>query len=121
MSSSSRLPAYLLGGLLIGGFWYLNRDRPLWEDVVRTVVVFSILMTVLRLRLRRRGIEVQLFPLIATKAVLVVIAAVIEDTMDRQSVSNSPLIVAIGLGLAVCLAGWVGDTYFFRRIGGPSS
>lgn len=35
----SKATRYFLGGLLIGGFWYLNRHRPPWEEALRTIVV----------------------------------------------------------------------------------
>jgi hypothetical protein len=114
MTLISKLVRYLIGGLLIGGFWYLNRHRPPWEEALRTIVVFAIVMAVLRTRLKRMHIDVHLVPLVATKAVLVAIAALLEQGI-RHSTSNPSLIVALGLGVAVVLAGVVGDNYFFTQ------
>jgi peptidoglycan/LPS O-acetylase OafA/YrhL len=116
MNASSKFVRYALGGLLIGGFWYLNKGRPAWEEVIRTVIVFSILMVVLRMRLRRTGVDVHLVPLIATKAALVVLAAVVEEALKHHAVSNSALIVSVGLGVAVFLAGFLADSHFFSLI-----
>lgn len=116
MNARSKFVRYALGGLLIGGFWYLNKGRPAWEEAMRTVVVFSVLMVLLRMRLRRTGVDVHLIPLIATKAALVVIAAVVEEALEHHAVSNPALIVAVGLGVAFFLAGALADSYFFSLI-----
>jgi Na+-translocating ferredoxin:NAD+ oxidoreductase RnfD subunit len=104
---------YLLGGLLIGGFWYLNRHRPPWEEALRTVVVFAVLMAALKAKLRGK-FEVHLVPLVASKAVLVAIAAVVQQ-QPAKSTTNAQLIVAVGLAVVVTLLGSVGDSYFFSR------
>jgi hypothetical protein len=109
----TRSARYFLGGLLIGGFWYLNRHRPPWEDAVRTIVVFAIVMTILKVRLGRR-VDVHLVPLIGVKAALVLIAAAVEQAI-RPSTSQAPLIVAGGLCVAVVLVGMAGDRFFFSR------
>jgi peptidoglycan/LPS O-acetylase OafA/YrhL len=114
MTSSSKVLRYVVGGLLIGGFWYLNRDRPPWEEALRTIIVFAILMMVLKARLKRRLLDVHLVPLIASKAVLVVIAAIVEQRLG-PSTSNPSLIVAIGLAVAVALLGPIGDSHYFSR------
>lgn len=116
MTSAQKSVRYLAGGLLIGGFWYLNRHRPPVEEVLRTVVVFTVLMTLLRAKLRRQGIDVHLVPLIATKIALVVVAALVQHVLRSHAVADATLIVAIGLGVAVCLAGLVGDRYFFGSV-----
>ncbi|MFE2376880.1 hypothetical protein [Streptomyces sp. NPDC059398] len=118
MTSSSKALRYLLGGLLIGGFWYLNRGRPVWEEALRTILVFAVVMFLLRSRLRRRSVEVHLVPLVASKAVLVVIAAVVEEQL-KGSVGDASLVVAIGLGLAVMLLGPLGDSRFFTPLAPP--
>ncbi|WP_030908261.1 hypothetical protein [Streptomyces sp. NRRL F-5126] len=115
MSSSPKAVRYLLGGLIIGVFWYINRGRPAWEEALRTVVVFSVLMALLKARLRGRGVEVHLVPLIASKAALVLVAAVVQEGI-KDSVGSAALVVAIGLGLAVTLLGPVGDGHYFTRM-----
>ncbi len=112
MTSSSKVVRYLVGGLLVGGFWYLNRGRPLWEEVLRVVVVFAVLMFLLRSRLRRRSVDVRLVPLVASKTVLVAAAAVVEWRIEG-SVGDPSLVVAVGLGLAVALLGPLGDGHYF--------
>ncbi|WP_406348728.1 hypothetical protein OHA44_26860 [Streptomyces sp. NBC_00144] len=119
MKSSSKVIRYVLGGLLIGGFWYLNRGRPVWEEALRTIAVFAVVMFLLRSRLKRRSIEVHLVPLVASKAVLVLIAAVVEYEF-RDSVSSPSLVVAGGLGLAVMLLGPLGDRHFFTPLAPPA-
>jgi peptidoglycan/LPS O-acetylase OafA/YrhL len=119
MSSSSKFVRYLLGGLIIGGFWYLNRSRPAWEEALRTVVVFTVLMALLKAKLKRKNVEVHLVRLVASKAVLVVIAAVVEYQI-QDSTDNAPLVVAIGLGLAVALLGPLGDNHYFGRMAPPA-
>lgn len=115
MTSSSKVIRYVLGGLLIGGFWYLNRGRPVWEEALRTIAVFAVVMFLLKSRLKRRGVEVHLVPLVASKAVLVVIAAVVEDQL-MDTVGNASLVVAAGLGLAVMLFGPLGDRHYFTPL-----
>ncbi|NDZ78175.1 hypothetical protein G3I19_06470 [Streptomyces sp. SID10853] len=115
MTSSSKVIRYVLGGLLIGGFWYLNRGRPVWEEALRTIAVFAVVMFLLKSRLKRKGIEVHLVPLVASKAVLVVIAAVVEDQL-MDTVGNASLVVAVGLGLAVMLLGPLGDRHYFTHL-----
>lgn len=109
----------MMGGLLIGGFWYLNRGRPPIEEALRTIVVFAVVMSVIKGRLRRRSVDVHLAPLIATKAVLVLIAAAVGAGLGH-SISNPALVVAIGLGVAVCLVGALGDRHFFTQLSPPS-
>jgi peptidoglycan/LPS O-acetylase OafA/YrhL len=105
---------YLVGGLLIGGFWYVNRGRPPWEEALRTFIVFAILMVVMRARLRRKSGDVHLVPLLATKAVLVAVAALIQGAL-LHLMGDAALAVAIGLALIVALLGPLGDQYFFAR------
>jgi peptidoglycan/LPS O-acetylase OafA/YrhL len=109
---------YLLGGLLIGGFWYLNRHRPPWEEALRTIVVFALLMTVLKAKLRRSGVEVHLLPLVASKAVLVLIGALVEQglTHSMTDPTDAPLFVAAGLAIAVTVLGPIGDSRYFGRV-----
>ncbi|HEY1705108.1 MAG TPA: hypothetical protein VGG75_35880 [Trebonia sp.] len=114
MASMPKAARYVIGGLLIGGFWYLNRGRPPWEEALRTIVVFAVLMLLLRARLRKAGVTVHLVPLIASKAVLVVIAAVVEQEL-RHSTSDAPLVVAAGLAVAIMVLGPLGDGRFFSR------
>ena len=114
MTATSKPTRYIIGGLLIGGFWYLNRGRPPWEEALRTIVVFTILMIAMKARFKSRSINVHLVPLVASKAVLVIIAAIAEQGLEH-SVSNPTLIVSIGLGLAVMLLGPLGDSHFFSR------
>ncbi|MET9529391.1 MULTISPECIES: hypothetical protein [unclassified Streptomyces] len=120
MTSSSKVIRYVLGGLLIGGFWYLNRGRPVWEEALRTIAVFAVVMFLLKSRLKRQSVEVHLVPLVASKAVLVVIAAVVEDQL-KDSIGNPSLVVAIGLGLAVMLLGPLGDRRFFTSTAAPAA
>lgn len=108
---------YLLGGLLIGAMWVLNRHRPPWEEALRTIVVFTILMVALRAKLRSR-VQVHLVPLVACKAVLVGIAAVVEQGLLHAmgNPTDAPLFVAGGLVVAVTLLGPIGDGQFFTPV-----
>jgi peptidoglycan/LPS O-acetylase OafA/YrhL len=112
---------YLLGGLLIGGFWYLNRHRPPWEEALRTIAVFAVLMTALKAKLRNSAVEVHLVPLIASKAVLVLIAAIVEQALTHgmSKPADAPLYVAAGLALAVTVLGPIGDGHYFSRVRPP--
>jgi hypothetical protein len=105
---------YLVGGLLIGGFWYLNRGRSPWGDALHTIVVFAVLMVVMRARLRGKSVDIQLVPLLATKAVLVAAAALVEVGL-KHSMGNAALVVSIGLALVVALLGPLADHRFFTR------
>ncbi|MGQ4512399.1 hypothetical protein [Streptomyces sp. DW26H14] len=120
MPSSPKVVRYLIGGLVIGAFWYINRGRPAWEEALRTVVVFGVLMALLKARLRSKSVDVHLVPLIASKAALVLVAAVVQECV-KGSVDNAALFVAIGLGLAVMLLGPVGDGHYFTRRVAPGS
>ncbi|GHJ41897.1 hypothetical protein [Streptomyces sp. TS71-3] len=111
MTSSAKVIRYLIGGLVIGAFWYINRGRPPLEGALRTIAVFAAVMFILKVRLTRKGIELHLGRLIAYKAVLVAIAAVVEQGL-KGSVDNVSLYVSIGLALAVTLLGPVGDSHF---------
>lgn len=111
---AAKILRYVAGGLLIGGFWYLNRHRPLWEEALRTIVVFAILMTALKARLRGRSVNVHLVPLVASKAVLVIIAAIVQQEF-LASAGDPSLIVAIGLAIAIMLLGPLGDRHYFIR------
>jgi hypothetical protein len=108
---------YLLGGLLIGAFWYINRSRPPWEEALRTIVVFAVLMAALKQKLKRAPVEVHLVPLVLTKAVLVAIAAIVEQGLEHgmSDPSKAPLYVALGLAAAVTLLGSIVDGLFFTR------
>lgn len=119
MTPTSEAIRYVIGGVVIGGFWYLNHGRPPWEEALRTIVVFAIIMIIIKARLKRTSINVHLVPLIGSKAVLVVIAAIAQQEI-RHSVSNPSLIVAIGLGAAVMILGRLGDGKFFSYEGHPS-
>lgn len=104
---------YVAVGLLIGGFWYLNRNRPPWEEALRTIVVFMAVLTLLKIRLKRRSMNVRILPMFVVKAVLVVIAALAEAALtSSHAVGDPTLIVAIGLGLAVSAAALLGHRYF---------
>lgn len=108
---------YLLGGVIIGVFWYLNRHRPPWEEALRTIAVFAVLMVLLKAKLRRAGIAVHLVPLVASKAVLVIAAAVVEQRWEHSASdpSNVPLYVALGLAAAVTVLGPIGDRHYFSK------
>jgi hypothetical protein len=54
------------------------------------------------------------------KAVLVVAAAAIEEGI-KSSVGQAALLVSIGLGVAVFLAGLLFDRFFFTRPAPPSA
>lgn len=112
---------YLLGGLLIGGFWYLNRHRPPWEEALRTLAVFAVLMTALRAKLRSADVEVHLVPLIASKAVLVLIGAIVQQALAHglSDPSDAARYVAVGLALAVAVLGPIGDGHYFTRARPP--
>lgn len=113
---------YLLGGVLIGGFWYINRARPPWEEALRTIVVFAILMAALKAKLRRASVNVQLLPLVASKAVLVLIAAIVQQALEHKTTdsADAPLFVAVGLAVAVALLGPIADGRFFSSVQPPS-
>lgn len=100
-------------GLLIGGFWYLNRNRPPWEEALRTIVVFAAVLVLLKIRLKRRSMALRILPMFVVKAVLVVIAALIETVLtNAQAVGDPALVVAVGLGVAVSAAASLGHRYF---------
>ena len=115
MTFAARTVRYLIGGLVIGGFWYLNRDRNPWEDALRTIVVFAVVMILVRGKLKRQSVEVHLVPLVAAKAALVVAAAAVEEGLG-SSAGNPALVVALGLGAAVFLAGLLFGRFFFSRL-----
>jgi hypothetical protein len=120
MTSTSKAMRYIIGGLIIGGFWYLNRGRPPWEEALRTIIVFAVIMLILKARLRTKSVNVHLVPLIASKAVLVIAAAIAQEELLRTT-SNATLFVAIGLGVAIMLLGPLGDGHFFTRQLPPAS
>jgi peptidoglycan/LPS O-acetylase OafA/YrhL len=120
MTSISKAMRYIIGGLLIGGFWYLNRGRPPWEEALRTFIVFAVIMLILKARLRTKSVNVHLVPLIASKAVLVIAAAIAQEELQHRT-SNATLFVAIGLGAAIMLLGPLGDGQFFTRQLPPAS
>jgi hypothetical protein len=115
MTSSAKFIRYLIGGLVIGAFWYINRGRPPLEGALRTIVVFAAVMFFISTRLKHKGVEVRLAPLIASKAVLVVIAALIEQGI-KGSVDNASLYVSIGLAAVVALLGPLGDSHYFTSL-----
>ncbi|WP_328610315.1 hypothetical protein OG943_14675 [Amycolatopsis sp. NBC_00345] len=109
-----KIGRYLIGGLVIGGFWYLNKSRPAWEEALRTIVVFAIVMTLVKARLKSKPVTIHLVPLIASKATLVLIAAGVEEVLrTSHAVSDPALVVSIGLGLAVILVGSLFHRFFF--------
>ncbi|MHA6765429.1 hypothetical protein [Streptacidiphilus sp. PAMC 29251] len=119
--TSKALIRYVVGGLLIGGFWYLNRGRTPWEEALRTLGVFAVLMLVMRMRLQRKSVQVHLVPLLAAKAALVATAALIEEGI-KHSTGDPALVVAIGLGLTVALLGPLADHRFFTpKTAAPAS
>jgi hypothetical protein len=111
-SASKARIRYLVGGLLIGGFWYLNRHRAPWQEALRTLATFALLMTLLRARLQRKSVHVHLVPLVAAKGALVIVAALVQTALGH-TMASPQLIVAFGLGLAVALLGPFGDKHFF--------
>ncbi|MBS2533788.1 hypothetical protein KGQ20_13520 [Catenulispora sp. NF23] len=115
MTGVPKAVRYLLGGVMIGGFWYLNRHRPPWEEALRTIAVFAVLMAVLKARLKRARIDVHLIPLVASKAVIVIAAALIEQRLEHSASdpANVPLFVGLGLAAAVTLLGPFGDRHYF--------
>jgi peptidoglycan/LPS O-acetylase OafA/YrhL len=117
MTAMPKPVRYLLGGLLIAGFWYLNRHRAPWEEALRTIVVFAVLMTALKAKLRSKGVEVHLVPLVASKAVLVLIGALVEQGLEHSMTdpTDAPLLVAAGLAVAVTILGPIGDSHYFTR------
>jgi peptidoglycan/LPS O-acetylase OafA/YrhL len=119
MTSSSKAVRYLIGGLLIGAMWYVNRGRPAWEEALRTIAVFTVVMALMKGKLKRRSVDVHLVPLVASKAVLVTVAAVVEVQV-QGSIGNASLVVAIGLALAVTLLGPLGDGHYFTRTAPPA-
>jgi hypothetical protein len=112
VASKARI-RYLVGGLLIGGFWYLNRGQTPWEEALRTFGIFAVLMLVLKARVKE-SVEVHLAPVLTAKAVLLLLAVVVQEGL-KHSMDNPALVVGIGLGLAVALLGPLGDHRFFTR------
>jgi hypothetical protein len=109
-----KIGRYLIGGLVIGGFWYLNKSRPAWEEALRTIVVFAVAVTLIKARLKSKPVTIHLVPLIASKATLVLIAAGVEEALrTSHAVSDPALVVAIGLGLAVTVVGGLFHRFFF--------
>ncbi|MEZ0110031.1 MFS superfamily sulfate permease-like transporter [Catenulispora sp. EB89] len=106
---------YLLGGVMIGLFWYLNRHRPPWEEALRTIVVFAVLMAALKAKVRSAGIDIHLIPLVVSKAAVVVAAAVVEQVLEHsmRASSDVPLFVALGLAATVAVLGPFGDSHYF--------
>jgi peptidoglycan/LPS O-acetylase OafA/YrhL len=112
--SSSRgvVVRYLIGGVLIGTFWYLNRGRPPWEEAVRTLAVFAALILLFGLRLRYRSrqsnnpppVRIHFVTAIAAKAVLVTVAAVAQWLLGHK-MTDPAAVVSIGLAITVALAG----------------
>ncbi|SEP51128.1 hypothetical protein [Amycolatopsis saalfeldensis] len=110
----AKIGRYLIGGLVIGGFWYLNKSRPAWEEALRTIVVFTVVMILVKARLKSKPVTIHLVPLIASKATLVLIAAGVEEALrTSHAVGDPALVVAIGLGLAVMLVGGLFHRFFF--------
>ena len=107
---------YLAAGLFVGGFWYLNRGKPLYQEVLRTLAVFALWLLILKSRLSHRSIELRFIPAFIGKAVLVIIAAVTEMLLVAWT-DNPALPVAIGLALAVTVMGPIGHRHFFTRQG----
>jgi hypothetical protein len=107
---------YALGGVPIGGFWYLNRAHSPLEEAIRTLCVFALLLFLAQGRLRRKAITLHLIPLFLSKALLIVTAAIAETAL-APLIANPAGVVAIGLGLAVALLGPLGDSRFFTRMG----
>ena len=120
MTFAAKAVRYLIGGLVIGGFWYLNRGRNPWEDALRTIIVFALVMTLIKGKLKRQSVDVHLVPLVVMKAVLVVAAAAVEEAI-KPSAGQPALLVSIGLGGAVFLAGLLFDRFFFTRSAPPSA
>jgi hypothetical protein len=120
MTFAAKAVRYLIGGLIIGGFWYLNRGRDPWADALRTIIVFALVMTLIKGKLKRQSVDVHLVPLIVMKAVLVVAAAAVEEGI-KSSAGQPALLVSIGLGVAVFLAGLLFDRFFFTRPAPPSA
>jgi len=118
LTSKARI-RYVVGGLLIGGFWYLNRGRTPFEEALRTIATFAVLMVVMKARLKRKSVDLHLVPLLAAKAVLIAIAALVEEGL-KHSIGNPALVVSIGLGLAVALLGPLGDHRFFTSKKSPT-
>ena len=105
---------YGIGGLVLGCFWFLNRHRPPWEEALRTLATFTLLMTLLKARLMRQSKDVHLAPLIAAKAVLVIVAALIQAALGH-TMDDPGIVVAIGLGLTVAVLAPLADKRFFTR------
>lgn len=104
---------YALMGLSIGTFWFIGRNRPAWEEAIRIIIVFTVIIVLFRLLLARRGIRVRLVPILCTKVVLVVIAAAVETLLSRW-ISEPGTYVAIGLALIIALGGPHFDRHLFR-------
>ena len=108
---------YLLGGVMIGVFWYLNRHRPPWEEALRTIVVFAVLMAALKVKVKS-AVDIHLVPLVASKAAIVVAAAVVEQVLEHSLKASSevPLYVALGLAVTVAVLGPFGDSHYFTAL-----
>ena len=102
---------YLIGGLAIGAFWFLNRDRPAWEEALRTLATFAVLLLLLNLHLKRRPrnpgtppIKINFVGALAAKAALVAVAALAESILGHWMTSPA-VVISIALAVAVALLG----------------
>jgi hypothetical protein len=103
---------YTIMGLAIGTFWFLGRDRPAWEEAIRVIIVFTILIIIFRALLGRRGIRIRLAPILVTKITLIVVAAGVETLLGLW-VPGAGVYVAIGLALVIGVGGPRFDRHLF--------
>lgn len=95
---------YAVMGLVIGTCWFLGRNRPVWGEAIRVIIVFTVLIIIFRALLGRRGIRVRLVAVLTTKITLIVIAAAVE-TVAGLWVRGAGAYVALGLALAIGIGG----------------
>jgi hypothetical protein len=103
---------YLALGLIMGGIWAANHGAPLWEHVVKLLILTLAvppLLHVVRTRRRRRqglGEEARLsFPRLIGLKVSLVACALIAAWLLGDRVTGADFLIAGGLGLTVALLG----------------
>lgn len=101
---------YLILGVILGLFWYVNGAQPLWQHALRMLLIMAGVLIVLELLARRRHRgggdrpHIAHGRIIAAKLVLLAVAVGAEWLLDLYT-SRADLIVAIGLAVVVAVAG----------------
>lgn len=110
---------YLVMAAVIGGLWFQNRHRPAWEEGIRVLIVFALVMLLMKRLVARRGITIELGPALLTKTVLIAIALAVQLLVGRWT-SDPAGYVAVGLALIIALLGPLFDHRFFSYTPTPS-